>query len=597
LKGASALRYGGDSPGGVLVLEQEHHIPKDTLYGKIISGLTTNGKGGNITAQLTKGTANGIYFNTVATLKQRGDVQAPNYALSNTGWQEMALSLSAGSNTFSKGWEAKYSFFKNTIGILRAAHIGNVGDLYRALISPVPLRITPFSYTIAAPKQQSNNQSLQLFYFKRLANATKIELRYNLQRNQREEFDIRRGDDRDKASIDLQLTTHNLTAHSSWKQNENVTGTAGIQFDLQDNFSNPQTGVKRLIPDYVSYSIGSYGTLTYRPNNFFTADAGLRLDWSQMDARKYYDQSVWNARGYAMQFPEFETRKVGTQWLTRPQFNFINTSYTLGLQMEVSSLWNVQLNLNHSERAPNAAELFSDGLHHSLASIEYGNLNLKKERSNKILGRISYQKDNLGAEVTPHFARIKNFIQLLPSGFEQTIRGAFPVWMYAAIDADFYGFDFDFNWAITPIVQLQQQSSWVRAVEAKTDHPLILIPPFTANQKLLLKHPTVKGLSFQVEVSYTAAQRKFPNTNFTYTFLEEGAYVDRLVDISTPPDAYTLFGAHIKKLWQLKKRKTLQLQITGTNLLDTAYRNYLNRLRFYADEMGRNVQLNLKYQF
>jgi len=281
VKGASALRYGGDTPGGVLLFKQERYVPADTLHGKVISGINTNGRGGNFTAQVTKGFSKGTYFKTVGTLKHRGDVQAPDYVLSNTGWREMAFSLTAGRNTYTKGWEAKYSFFDTTIGILRGAHIGNVGDLYRALISPIPLRIAPFTYNISPPKQQAENHSIQLFYFKRFAENTKLELRYNLQWNQREEFDIRRGDDRGKASIDMQLTTHDFNAHLAWKSQSALSSTAGIQLQLQDNFSNPKTGVKRLIPDYVSYGIGGYGSVTYRPNNLFTADFGMRLDWNQ----------------------------------------------------------------------------------------------------------------------------------------------------------------------------------------------------------------------------------------------------------------------------------------------------------------------------
>ncbi|MGB0779187.1 MAG: TonB-dependent receptor [Flavobacteriaceae bacterium] len=597
VKGASALRYGGDTPGGVLLFKQERYVPADTLYGKVISGINTNGRGGNLTAQVTKGFSKGTYFKTVGTLKHRGDVQAPDYLLSNTGWREMAFSLTTGRNKYIKGWEAKYSFFDTTIGILRSAHIGNVGDLYRAVISPTPLRIAPFTYTISPPKQQAENHSIQLFYFKRFAEKTKLELRYNLQWNQREEFDIRRGDDRGKASIDMQLTTHDFNAHLAWKPQSALSSTAGIQLQLQDNFSNPKTGVKRLIPDYVSYGIGGYGSVTYRPNNLFTADFGMRLDWNQMDARKYYDQKDWVARGYASVYPNFITRTLATQLLTRPQFDFLTLSFTAGLQAAVSKALTLQLNLNHSERPPNAAELFSDGLHHSLASIEYGNLDLDSESSNKLLAGITYQNKRVTLNLTPHFARIKNFIQLQPSGFEQTIRGAFPVWSYIAVNADFYGLDVDWKWALTPQVNFHQQHSWIAAQQTANGTPLINIPPYTAVQNISYQPKRLKALEFKLSARYTATQRHYPNTNFTHTFLEDGAYIDRLIDVSTPPEDYTLFDAQVKFKWPLNEWKYLQLQLSGSNLLNTAYRNYLNRLRFYADEMGRNVQLNLKYQF
>ena len=38
----------------------------------------------------------------------------------------------------------------------------------------------------------------------------------------------------------------------------------------------------------------------------------------------------------------------------------------------------------------------------------------------------------------------------------------------------------------------------------------------------------------------------------------------------------------------------ISISLIFDNILDTNYRNYLNRLRFYADEMGRNVMLQIK---
>ena len=43
------------------------------------------------------------------------------------------------------------------------------------------------------------------------------------------------------------------------------------------------------------------------------------------------------------------------------------------------------INLSYSTRSPNASELFSDGLHHSLATIELGDLRMKQEKGLKLL--------------------------------------------------------------------------------------------------------------------------------------------------------------------------------------------------------------------
>jgi iron complex outermembrane receptor protein len=38
----------------------------------------------------------------------------------------------------------------------------------------------------------------------------------------------------------------------------------------------------------------------------------------------------------------------------------------------------------------------------------------------------------------------------------------------------------------------------------------------------------------------------------------------------------------------------LELLAGGDNLFNTAYRDYLNRFRYYADESGRNLYISLR---
>ena len=53
---------------------------------------------------------------------------------------------------------------------------------------------------------------------------------------------------------------------------------------------------------------------------------------------------------------------------------------------------NKDLNIqyNYIERAPDIAEMFSDGLHHALASFEYGDPFLNKEKTHKVI--INFEK-------------------------------------------------------------------------------------------------------------------------------------------------------------------------------------------------------------
>ncbi len=95
-----------------------------------------------------------------------------------------------------------------------------------------------------APKQDVTHNLARIKGYKRINNFGKISLQYDFQRNNRLEFDIRRGDDRDKASIDLQLDTHTLLLDLDYKLFQLISLKSGILGRYQKNFADPNTGSK-----------------------------------------------------------------------------------------------------------------------------------------------------------------------------------------------------------------------------------------------------------------------------------------------------------------------------------------------------------------
>ena len=84
-----------------------------------------------------------------------------------------------------------------------------------------------------------------------------MELGYNYQENKRKEFDLRRGGRTDIPVVDLSLKTHILNASLSGIKYEDYNFEVELMV-FQDNFSTPDTGVKRLIPDYYKFESGIY---------------------------------------------------------------------------------------------------------------------------------------------------------------------------------------------------------------------------------------------------------------------------------------------------------------------------------------------------
>tara|TARA_B100001287_G_C22676766_1_gene528121 strand:+ start:96 stop:2582 length:2487 start_codon:yes stop_codon:yes gene_type:complete len=593
VKGAGVLKYSGDTPGGIVVLENRLPAINDSLYGKSILNGYTNGRGLNFISSWTKSYSNGNYFKAQGTIKRRGDFSSPNYILSNTGTNENNISFSVGKNKILSQWKTNFSYFSQEIGILRSSHVGNVNDLVFAIESDKPTIINPFDYQVNSPKQINKHHTASIQYSKRNSSNGKLNAKYSWQRNNRREYDVRRGDLKYKPAIDLTLNTHDLISSYKWEKS-NWSLDSGVFFQIQDNYSNPDTGTRRLIPDYLKTELGSYFTASLVPSNNFGLAFGFRFGHQNNHIKKYYKNKRWREENYEEKMGDYVINEVLSQKLVEQRLIFNNLSLNTGVKLSILEKFKLSLNLFHTERAPDIAEMFSDGLHHSLATIEYGNPFLKSETTQKFV--LDFEK-NIGSfkyNFSPHFSIGQNYIIIEPTGIEYSIRGAFPVWEYRSIRSLIRGFDFDFSLKLNKNFTVRSSSSWIEGFERKSKTPIINIPPFTSTNYIHFSMPKFKSFSMAVSNKITMMQNQFPNHNFETSFVEYGKRVDKIVDISTPPNGYHLLGMEFHWGAYPFFSDKISISLIFDNLLDTSYRNYLNRLRFYADEMGRNVMLQIK---
>ena len=595
IKGAGALQYGGDAVGGVIVVEASKVPVKDSLYGKTLFTGTSNGRGISLTSQLTKSYQNGWYANLQGTLKRFGDFEAPDYVLSNTGMFEHNASFQVGLNRFNYGIEAYYSVFKNEMGILRASHLGGAQDQIRAINSDRPLIINDFTYQINAPKQDVTHHLSKINGFKRFNDFGKLSFQYDFQRNYRLEFDVRRGEDKDNASLDLKLDTHTLKLDLDSNLTDLIHLKTGLMGQYQNNFANPDTGVRRLIPDYNKYDLGIYAIVDYQLNQKLLLEAGSRFDYTYMNVFKFYRTSFWESRNYDELFPEIVVEVFNNQILTNPQLNFYNTSATLGATYSFSEDYKLFFNYSIASRAPNPSELFSEGLHHSASRIELGDLSFQSEIGHKVFLTLQRENKIFSFSISPFINRIKNFIIIEPTGIQQTIRGNFQVWEYRQSNAKLLGVDIDANYAFTKNFSYKSQFSLVKGYDLIRNEPLINMPPVYTINEIIYQNIKFSNLRIALQSEYVFRQNEYPNNNFE-VFIPETETIE-MVDISTPPDAYHLINFNSSIDVKVSKQSILTLGFGVSNLLNTSYRNYLNRFRYYADDLGRNFLLNLKINY
>ena len=593
IKGANSLKFGSDAVGGLIVVRGKKYARKDSLFGSSLMSFNSNGFGGNLNSEIIKSYKSGYYTKVQMSYRRFGDFKAADYSLTNSGLENINASFRLGYNSYLKGFEFYYSQVNNKFAILKSSHIGNVNDLVTAINSLEPRVIKEFSFSIDNPKQSIIHHLGKIEAYKRFQGFGKLTFQYDFQVNRRREFDLRRGDLKNTPVIDLRLVTNSIQSDLQVKPNDNLKLNIGFLGRFQQN--NPiSTGYRPLIPDFDKFDIGLYTIGNYSLNESTELNAGIRYDFSKIKARKWYNITDWNETyNYDELFPEFETGTIaGVRIFTKPQYTFHNFSTGLGLLKKINDDLSLFINYGLANRVPNPSELFSDGLHHSAARIEKGLLNINKETANKFIVSMERNNNNFGFVISPYFKKINGFIQLIPVGISTTIRGAFPVYEYNQIDAEIYGIDIDLNKKINNRLDYYGSISLLRGKNTSENLPLINMPAANFNNKLMYFNEEFKQLSVSITHKTVLKQNRFPDYNF-FT-LDPVTQQDVFVDISSTPPTYSIFGLNISSAFNEGK---LQFELNVENLFNTSYREHLNRLRYFSDELGRNINFKIKINY
>lgn len=600
IKGANTLKYGSDAIGGLILIKPKKFAIKDSVFGSTLTSLNSNGLGGNVNSEVIKTYSSGFYGKLQTSYKRFGDFNAANYNLSNSGLESINASLQFGFNSYEKGFDAYYSFVSNQIGIIRAAHVGNVNDLVRAINSGEPSFIDEFSHSIDNPRQLVTHHLGKIEAYKRFRNGIKLSVQYDFQMNNRKEFDRRRASFRNIPAADFRLFTTSIQPNLEIKSFKDLEINTGVLLRYQQNSSadEDETGISiPLIPDYNRYEAGIYATSNLKLNNKLNVSAGFRYDFISMDAEKKYKVFDWEENNYDVLFPEFTNYRIENfEIFTFPEFNFHNLSASLGLIKSFGNDFEFMFNYGLASRTPNVAELFSDGLHHSAARIETGSLTLTKEVANKFILSFNRKNENFGFSISPYFKHINSFIQLIPSDKAlTTIRGAFVAWKYNQIDARIFGVDIDINKRLSNKLNYQGGISLLKGENITDNIPLINMPATNFKNRITYTNKEFHNLTVSLTQRTVLQQNRFPDYNFSV--FNPIMQNDVLVNISETPPTYSIFGLQTSAVFNAYKTGSLTVEFNVENIFDLAYREHLNRLRFFADEIGRNYNLKIKINY
>jgi iron complex outermembrane recepter protein len=570
VKGASALEHIGSNLGGVILIEHDLNTTDPHLHGFAGYAFETNGRGQSLSAMLKKGNEKSK-FRFTSSAKKGGDKRAPDYFLNNTGFQEINASLLY-KRVLNSRWDSELfaSSYNTEIGILRGAHISNTTDLNLAFGREVPyFTEDEFSYGIDAPRQLVNHNlaKLTLNFSDDYKNTLKVSTA--VQFNQRKEYDIRRGNRTSKPTMDLDKFSFFSEIKHKRIITKNLILKSGIQnltAKIKNDFS---TGILPIIPNHISNEVGLFSILNYqyKKHDF---ELGFRSDYA------YYDV-------------KYITREVPRIFVDTTQ-NFINVSGLFVWNTQVSKKSVFNLSVGAASRAPAINELYSYGLHQGVSGFEEGDMELLPERSLKTSATFRTESNKFyELEVNGYFQNVQNFILLVPQlDIVATIRGIFPLFKYEQKDVNIFGLDFSSRFNLSRHFTSNLSASLIKGYELNADRPLINLP--SNNFKLNLEYSKKEAVSI--------FGLKFDDINFSVegTYTAKQFLINEELDYLPAPDAYFLLNTDFSLERKLNK---VNIRYFGsvTNLLNTEYRDYLNRQRYFADELGINVTLGLRVNF
>ena len=248
-----------------------------------------------------------------------------------------------------------------------------------------------------------------------------------------------------------------------------------------------------------------------------------------------------------------------------------------GVSHDLSELWNISGNLNYSERAPDSAELYSDGAHHATESFEIGNPNLDTETAvgfeiivRKTVGKVTGQ-------FSAFHTKFDNYVFLEEREPEVEIDDL-PVKDYIAVDAEFQGLEVEIDWLAmeNPGWDLLL-SFYGDTIEGKNKSEGGSLPRIPASRLGFGFEVMQEKLDFGLKLTRSLKQ-------------------DDLGHHEEETPAFSLLNAFAS--YDLKFGDSVgQLFVKGSNLTDELAYNHASVLKQFAPLPGRSFEVGLKFDF
>ncbi|MCK7591074.1 TonB-dependent receptor [Subsaxibacter sp. CAU 1640] len=544
IKGPASLLYGSDALGGVLYLNPEKFAEANSSKADFGGNYFTNTQGYSTNAGF-KSSGDKFKFLFRGSLTEHSDYDTQDYRVTNTRFREQDFKAGFGFQDKKFKTEVRYNVNHSKLGIPE-----EIGEQSTARTPLLPYQDITNHVLSSKSTVFFDNSSLDI----------NLGLLYN-DRNEFEEHHHHEGEEEHEGgeehegeehhedeegelhpALQMKLKTFNYDVKYHLPKMGKFETIVGVQGMSQ---RNTNYGEEQLIPDATTNDIGVLATSHI---HFEKADV-------QLGAR-------------------FDNRTIEVLDGINRQFNSFNGA--VGVKTDIFKQVTARLNLATGFRAPNLAELTSDGTHEGTNRYEVGNANLANEQNFQTDLSLEYANEHFELFANGFYNTIQNYIYIAPTGEEIDDT---PVFNYVQNNARLYGGEIGFHLHPHPLDWLHVESSFETVTgQQEDDSYLPLIPANTLNNTI---HVELNNKWLQKGYAFVTLRSTFEQNNVS--------------QFETTTGAYDLLSAGIGGMVKLFK-KDLAIAISGTNLTDEAYINHLSRLKSEGIfNIGRNFSLGLTY--
>lgn len=531
IKGPASLLYGSDALGGVLYFNPEKFANANTFKVNFNQKLFSNTLGSNTSLELKTSTDNWKFL-VRGTYDTHSDYTVPDgNRVTNTRYNETDFKTGIGYSDSKFSSVLRYNFNKLDLGIPE-----------NGVAEQTTSKKTEY------PSQAIDNNLLSLnniFFFKN----SKLDIDLGYIANDRSELA-----EGNIAVLHMKLKTFNYDAKYHLPKLGKVESIFGIQGMRQ---TNKNSGEEYLIPDATTNDFGIFGTGNYEWKTN-VIQAGIRFDNRKIASES---KGIIGNEGY------FEALDKS--------YDSFNAS--VGYKTNLATDFILRVNLASGFRAPNLAELTSNGVHEGTNRYEIGNSDLKTEQNVQTDLNLEYKNSHLEFFANGFYNSVNNYIYTSPAGTQ--ING-FDVFDYVQNNANLYGGEIGLHFHPHPLDWLHFESSFETVTGKKQNGDFLpLIPANNWNNTIR----TDFNIKNWLEDGYASL-------NISSTFNQ-----NNVSGFETKSNGYSLvnlgFGGKIKL-----GKTDFDINLNGNNLFNKTYIAHLSRLKTDGiPNIGRNIVLGLNF--